>query len=90
MGRKKSLDRPQLPLFEPGEGGPDPAQAAGADQGVQPPGPQPVEPEDEDPPAPDHEALVALAARLPALVRLGTSSWTFEGWQGLKRRFPGT
>ena len=24
-----------------------------------------------------------LAARLPALVRLGTSSWTYPGWQGL-------
>ena len=39
--------------------------------------------------APD-EALVALAARMPAHVRLGTSSWAFPGWQGLvyQRTYP--
>jgi uncharacterized protein YecE (DUF72 family) len=42
-------------------------------------------------PAPtDDPALRALAARLPAHVRFGTSSWTFPGWQGLvyARRYP--
>ncbi|MFK7984401.1 MAG: DUF72 domain-containing protein [Sandaracinaceae bacterium] len=40
-----------------------------------------------DPPWP--EALVALGERIPAHVRLGTSSWTFEGWKGLiyRRRY---
>lgn len=40
-------------------------------------------------PPPD-PALVTLAARLPAHVRLGTSSWTFPGWAGLvyRRRYP--
>ena len=39
-------------------------------------------------PAPDPE-LVALAARQPGHVRLGTSSWTFPGWRGLvyRRRY---
>ncbi|MCA9602458.1 MAG: DUF72 domain-containing protein, partial [Myxococcales bacterium] len=32
----------------------------------------------------------ALAARVPAYVHLGTSSWTFPGWAGLvyRRRYP--
>lgn len=40
-------------------------------------------------PAPD-PAMSALAARLPAHVRLGTSSWTFPGWAGIvyRRRYP--
>ncbi len=29
------------------------------------------------------EALHALARRLPPLLRLGTSSWSYPGWQGL-------
>jgi uncharacterized protein YecE (DUF72 family) len=37
------------------------------------------------PPAPDPD-LVGLAASIPAHVRLGTSSWTFEGWKGLVYR----
>lgn len=32
---------------------------------------------------PSFEAEAALARRLPPHVRLGTSSWTFAGWQGL-------
>jgi uncharacterized protein YecE (DUF72 family) len=32
---------------------------------------------------PGQAELSALAARLPPGLRLGTSSWTFEGWQGL-------
>jgi uncharacterized protein YecE (DUF72 family) len=34
-------------------------------------------------PAPVAEGVRALAARLPAGVHLGTSSWSFPGWQGL-------
>jgi len=29
------------------------------------------------------DALIALAAALPARLRLGTSSWTYPGWKGL-------
>ncbi|HEU4532882.1 MAG TPA: DUF72 domain-containing protein, partial [Polyangiaceae bacterium] len=32
---------------------------------------------------PSFEVEAALARRLPPHVRLGTSSWTFAGWQGL-------
>ena len=40
-------------------------------------------------PAPD-PSLVALAASVPAHVRFGTSSWTFEGWKGIvyRDRYP--
>jgi uncharacterized protein YecE (DUF72 family) len=31
----------------------------------------------------DHDALVALAARLPPHVRFGTSTWTFPEWRSL-------
>ncbi len=34
-------------------------------------------------PAPVAEDLRALAAQLPATLRLGTSSWNFPGWRGL-------
>jgi len=34
-------------------------------------------------PAPVPSALAEVAARLPALVRLGTSSWSFPGWTGI-------
>ncbi|MCW5668263.1 MAG: DUF72 domain-containing protein [Hydrogenophaga sp.] len=34
-------------------------------------------------PLPPDAALQALAAALPARVRLGTSSWTYPGWAGL-------
>ncbi|MFT4243054.1 MAG: DUF72 domain-containing protein, partial [Acidovorax sp.] len=34
-------------------------------------------------PAPGHDGLRALAAALPARLRLGTSSWTYPGWKGL-------
>ncbi len=34
-------------------------------------------------PAPVDDAMRALAAHLPASVRLGTSSWAFPGWHGL-------
>lgn len=41
-------------------------------------------------PDPDH--LTDVAARVPALVRFGTSSWTYPGWKGLvyQRDYPGT
>src|SRR4029077_132259 len=31
----------------------------------------------------DHAALLELAARIPAHVRFGTSSWTFPAWRSL-------
>ncbi len=34
-------------------------------------------------PAPVPAEIAALAARLPAALRLGTSSWSFAGWRGL-------
>lgn len=34
-------------------------------------------------PAPVPEELAAAAARLPAGLRLGTSSWSFPGWEGV-------
>lgn len=34
-------------------------------------------------PAPIPDRIRALAARLPARVRLGTSSWSFPGWRGI-------
>ena len=41
-----------------------------------------------DTPSPDH--LQTLAARVPELVRFGTSSWTYPGWKGLvyQRDYP--
>lgn len=38
------------------------------------------------PERPDPEELARLAAALPALVRFGTSSWTYPGWHGLVYR----
>ena len=34
-------------------------------------------------PASAGEDLIELALRLPATLRLGTSSWSFPGWAGL-------
>jgi len=34
-------------------------------------------------PAPQPDDVIALGRRLPADVRLGTSSWSFPGWRGL-------
>jgi len=34
-------------------------------------------------PAPPPAALAELASRIPPSVRLGTSSWSFPGWQGI-------
>ena len=34
-------------------------------------------------PAPVPEAVASVAARLPAGLRMGTSSWTFPGWAGI-------
>jgi uncharacterized protein YecE (DUF72 family) len=34
-------------------------------------------------PAPTSDRVLDVAARLPANVRLGTSSWSFPGWEGL-------
>ena len=34
-------------------------------------------------PAPVSERVAALAARLPQGIRLGTSSWSFPGWEGI-------
>lgn len=41
---------------------------------------------------PKPEEIAALAARVPPLVRFGTSSWTYRGWQGLiyQRDYPAT
>ncbi len=41
---------------------------------------------------PGHDVLTALAGRLPATIRFGTSSWTYPAWEGLiySRRFPAT
>jgi uncharacterized protein YecE (DUF72 family) len=33
--------------------------------------------------APGADALAAVAGRLPADLRMGTSSWTFPGWEGI-------
>ncbi|MGE0789593.1 MAG: DUF72 domain-containing protein [Sandaracinaceae bacterium] len=43
-----------------------------------------------DPLPPPDPTMVALGRGLPAHMRLGTSSWTFEGWKGLlyKRTYP--
>jgi uncharacterized protein YecE (DUF72 family) len=43
-------------------------------------------------PAPVSDDLSAAAARLPRALRMGTSSWSFPGWQGLvyDRRVPET
>jgi uncharacterized protein YecE (DUF72 family) len=43
-------------------------------------------------PASAHDELHALAQRLPARVYLGTSSWSFPGWEGLvyERAYPTT
>ncbi|MCW5893217.1 MAG: DUF72 domain-containing protein [bacterium] len=41
-------------------------------------------------PAPASPALTALAARLPAGVRFGTSSWGFPGWEGIVWDRPAT
>ncbi len=58
---------PQLELFAP-----TPGVAAEPQRPPEPPAPAPLT-----------EAMRALAARLPAEVRLGTSSWSFPGWTGL-------
>jgi uncharacterized protein YecE (DUF72 family) len=50
------------------------------------PPPEPQMPLFEGPPqpaAPQISELAGLAARLPPRLRLGTSSWTFEGWKGI-------
>lgn len=54
------------------------------------PSPPPAPPPDKAPPrrtgvhpAPWGDDLRALAARLPPTLRLGTSSWSYPGWQGL-------
>ncbi|MDZ4258879.1 MAG: DUF72 domain-containing protein [Gemmatimonadales bacterium] len=41
---------------------------------------------------PDRAELQHLADRLPPLIRLGTSSWTYPGWNGLvyQREYPAT
>jgi uncharacterized protein YecE (DUF72 family) len=43
----------------------------------------PLSPSADPGPAPTDGGLVTLAERLPAGVRLGTSSWSFPGWSGL-------
>lgn len=39
---------------------------------------------------PDTESLQALASKVPALIRFGTSSWTYPGWKGMiyQRDYP--
>ena len=41
---------------------------------------------------PTPEAIAALAANVPPLIRFGTSSWTYPGWKGLvyQRDYPAT
>lgn len=39
--------------------------------------------DDEVGPAPSDESLSELAAKIPANVRLGTSTWSFPGWAGI-------
>jgi uncharacterized protein YecE (DUF72 family) len=41
---------------------------------------------------PDLDSIAALAAKVPPLVRFGTSSWTYPGWTGLvyQRQYPAT
>ena len=84
MARGRNPDGGQLDLFGAGaaapageapEGAPRPAGRAPAGPGPGRPG-EPVGPAD----APE---AAALAARLPAGLRLGTSSWSFPGWAGL-------
>jgi uncharacterized protein YecE (DUF72 family) len=58
---------PQLELFAPAPGVAD----------------EPERPPEPPAPAPVPEALREVAARLPADLRLGTSSWSFPGWTGL-------
>ncbi|MGZ6097608.1 MAG: DUF72 domain-containing protein [Myxococcaceae bacterium] len=58
---------PQLELFAP-----TPGVAAEPERPPEPPAPAPV-----------GEALRELGGRLPADLRLGTSSWSFPGWTGL-------
>jgi len=58
------------------------AHAEGRDPRATPParrkrGPRQVEP------APVRAELAALSAKLPAHIRLGTSSWSYPGWDGL-------
>jgi uncharacterized protein YecE (DUF72 family) len=36
-----------------------------------------------DTPIFDHRELVSLAERIPPLIHFGTSSWNYQGWQGL-------
>lgn len=45
-----------------------------------------------DLPWPDPEALHDLAARVPAAIRFGTSSWNYPGWEGMvySRKYPAT
>lgn len=59
--------RPQLELFPPA-----PGVTAEPERPAEPPAPAPVA-----------EALRELGGRLPAELRLGTSSWSFPGWTGL-------
>ena len=76
-------------------GGPPPPPAPPAPRKL-PPAPEGRPPQDDNAPptpararrtgvhpAPGHDGLRALAAALPPRLRLGTSSWTYPGWQGL-------
>jgi uncharacterized protein YecE (DUF72 family) len=66
----------QLSLFEPvpAAGDPEPSGSAGV---APAPGLGPVRP------APVPAELAEAAKRLPATLRLGTSSWSFPGWAGI-------
>ncbi|WP_437878684.1 DUF72 domain-containing protein [Sorangium sp. So ce513] len=65
----------QLSLFGPGPGAADPAPGPAAADA-----PAPGEP---DVMAAVYEDAARVAARLPRGVLLGTSSWSFPGWQGI-------
>lgn len=88
MARKRDHPR-QLDLFRPGGGESTDAapQPTPAHEPPQPAAPRSDTlrrpPRDVVGPAPSTPQLDALAAAIPPLVRLGTSSWSFPGWAGL-------
>lgn len=57
--------------------------SAGDQLGLFAAGPVPDDPGDDVAPVPWLEDVARLAERLPAGVRLGTSSWNFPGWAGV-------
>jgi uncharacterized protein YecE (DUF72 family) len=68
--RKNFSEPSQLELFAPAETTPSPPPASRLRRATV--GPQPLPPE-----------LEPVAAALPSTIRLGTSSWSFHGWEGI-------